>query len=329
MLVDEITLNVRAGKGGDGIVSWRREKYVSKGGPNGGDGGTGGDIYLVAVRDIEKLAHYVKNKVYRAEEGGNGRSQDRKGRNGESLELEVPVGTRAYNEDTREHFELLNEGDRCLVAAGGKGGFGNTHFKSSRNTTPEECTRGIKGQRYPLKIELSLIADAGLIGLPSAGKSTLLNVISNAQAKVGHYAFTTLSPNLGVAYGIVFADIPGLIEGASEGKGLGHIFLRHITRTKILLHLVPADSESPAEAYKTIRNELEAFDTELTSKKEIILLSKCDLISKDEIEKRVKELESLAKGTNVIPISAEDPESIKHMSDTVSAFINEESKKTQ
>ena len=283
MFVDERIISLSGGKGGDGIVHWHREKYKPKGGPDGGDGGNGGDVYLEAVRDIRVLARYRQHEHLAAEDGERGKKALKTGRCGEDLVIPLPMGSVVRNEETQEVFEMVTEGERVLVATGGKGGFGNARFKSSRNTTPISATPGEPPQSYTFHIELNLIADIGIIGLPNAGKSTLLNLLTNAEAKVAHYPFTTLEPNLGVLHGLVFADIPGLIEHAAEGKGLGHTFLRHIARTGVLLHLVAADTEDIAGAYATVRKELGTYDARLLEKKELVVLSKTDVCSEDAI----------------------------------------------
>ena len=314
MIKDEIQFTVESGKGGDGIVHWRREKYVPKGGPNGGDGGKGGDLYMEAIEDITCLSRYQRNKVYSAEKGEDGKKALMHGKNGKDLTLYIPKGSHIFNESTGEKFELLEAKEKVLIAAGGLGGYGNDHFKSSRNTTPTKATKGTRGQKYTIKIELSLIGDIGIIGIPSAGKSTFLNLVTNANAKTASYHFTTLSPNLGVIHNLIFADIPGLIEGASEGKGLGHKFLKHITRTKLLLHMIPFDTEDIKKTYLLIRKELGHFEKDLLEKEEIILLTKTDLVDKEFIDKSVKEMSKYGK---VLSISMYDDPQIKKVIDEI------------
>ncbi len=294
MLIDHITLTIHAGKGGDGVVRWRREKGIPYGGPAGGDGGKGGDVYFKVVRDINALAMYKHKTEWKADDGEAGQKRSMHGSNAKDLYLEVPIGSVIYNREYDKHYEFTEEGEYLLLR-GGQGGLGNEKFKSSTNRAPEEFTKGAKGEFATFDIELKLIADAGLIGLPNAGKSSLLNAITRAGAKIGDYAFTTLEPNLGAYFGYVLADIPGLIEGASDGKGLGHKFLRHITRTKVLVHLVAADNEDVAEVYKTIRNELSKYDKGLLQKEEIVVLSKTDTVDEKELAKKVKELEKVSK----------------------------------
>ena len=284
MLIDERNITITGGRGGDGVVHWHREKYVAKGGPDGGDGGDGGDVYLESVRDIYTLGQYREGAILAAQDGVSGSAALRSGARGSDLTVPVPVGSLAVNLETREQFQFLKEGQRVLVATGGRGGFGNAHFKSSKNTTPKQCTPGEPPQSYRFHITLTIIADVGIVGLPNAGKSTLLNMLTNASARVGAYPFTTLEPNLGVFHGYVLADIPGLLAQASEGKGLGHKFLRHVKQTRTLLHLVAADEPDVGAAYRTVRDELRNYDATLLEKKEIVVLSKIDCVSEDVLE---------------------------------------------
>jgi GTP-binding protein len=285
MLVDEARIRIEAGKGGDGVVSFRHEKYVDKGGPDGGDGGRGGNIIFKSSTDINTLNDYARLKQYKAESGENGAKAKRFGAAGEDLILKVPVGTIISDLKTGEIIYDFQKTDELFVAAkGGKGGLGNVHFKSATNRVPREFGPGEPGEEKNLQLELKLVADIGLIGLPNAGKSTLISAISNAKPKIANYPFTTIEPNLGVvrAKGRSFTvcDIPGLIEGASQGKGLGYKFLRHISRTKILVHLIDSTSDDYERDYQTIRNELSAYDQGLEKKKEIIVLTKIDLTDK-------------------------------------------------
>lgn len=283
MLVDEATIHIKAGKGGDGAVSFRREKYVPRGGPDGGDGGKGGDIIFVCTNSVDTLFDYSRLKDYKAENGYRGAKTRKHGKDGADLTLRVPPGTIFYDGD-KKIADLKKEGEDFIVANGGKGGLGNDHFKTPTNQTPREFTAGKQGDEKDLKLVLKLIADIGIIGLPNAGKSTLISSISHAKPKVADYPFTTIEPVLGVASydkkQMVLADIPGLIEGASEGRGLGHKFLRHIERTRLLLHLIDATSENPQKDYRTIRAELEKFSPELSLKPEIVIFSKIDLVNK-------------------------------------------------
>ncbi len=313
MLIDHITLKIAAGTGGTGVVRWRREKGIPYGGPAGGDGGRGGDVYFRVIRDITALHVYSHKKEWAAESGDAGQKRGMHGSDAKDLYLTIPVGSVVYNREYDKHYEFTEEGD-VLVLRGGKGGLGNQNFKSSTNRTPEQFTKGELGEYGTFDIELKLIADAGLIGLPNAGKSSLLNSLTRAGAKVGDYAFTTLEPNLGAYFGYVLADVPGLIEGASDGKGLGHKFLRHITRTKMLVHLVAADNEDVAQVYSTIRNELGKYDPTLLEKKEVVVLSKTDLVDSDIIAKKLKDLKK-ASGKNPIALSLFDDESVKSFGD--------------
>jgi len=300
MLTDEATIKIKAGKGGDGAVSFRREKYVPKGGPDGGDGGDGGDIFLVCNPNVQTLTNYARKKEWLAKSGENGRSKRQTGKDGEDLELIVPPGTVVEekqegdkSEGERIIHDFIKEGDRLLIARGGRGGWGNTHFASATSQSPFFAKKGTQGEEKLLKLELKLIADVGIIGLPNSGKSTLLSRISNAKPKIADYPFTTLEPNLGVAnfHGkeLIFADIPGLITGASEGKGLGDKFLRHIERTKKLIHLIDINSSNLIEDYRIIRKELEQWSENLLRKEEIIVLNKIDTMLPKDSKKVAKE----------------------------------------
>ncbi len=315
MLIDHVTLKIQAGKGGDGVVRWRREKGIPFGGPAGGDGGQGGDVFLRVIRDIQALSIYKHKKEWEAEAGEQGQKRSMHGSNAKDLFLQVPLGAIVYNREYDKTYECLEEGD-ILILRGGKGGLGNEQFKSATNRTPEEFTKGEAGEFAMFDIELKLIADAGLIGLPNAGKSSLLNALTRAGAKIGDYPFTTLEPNLGVYFTYVLADIPGLIEGASDGKGLGHKFLRHITRTKALVHLVAADNEDVGEVYTTIREELGKYDPELLKRDELVVLSKIDTIDKKEIAAKIKALEKASKKT-VVALSLYEDDSIKAFGDVL------------
>jgi GTP-binding protein len=313
--LDEITITAKAGKGGNGVVSWRREKFIAKGGPNGGDGGQGGDVFIKAIRSLRVLDQYRAKKEFFAPDGIHGGGRSFKGANGEDLYIEFPVGSKITNVTTGEIYELNKEGQEIKILRGGAGGHGNEHFKSSTNQAPQEATNGKDGEFAELHIEVSLIADVGLVGFPNAGKSSLLNALTNATAKVGEYPFTTIDPNLGDLFGYIIADIPGLIEGASSGKGLGFTFLRHITKTKIILHLVSLEQENPMQAYQTIRNELETFGQGLSQKEEIILLTKTDVTTTDNIEKIKKDFGNLGK--KVFAITLFDDNQIKEFRDNL------------
>ena len=294
--VDEATIRVEAGNGGDGSASFRREKYVAKGGPDGGDGGKGGDVYLVASSGINTLADFRVARRFKAGHGDVGRGRQRTGAGGEDLEVPVPVGSVVSDVDTGELLgDLTADGQRLLVAEGGANGIGNVHFKSSVNRAPRQFTRGKPGERRELLLELRLLADVGLVGLPNAGKSTLIRAMSGARPKVADYPFTTLHPSLGVvAVGsgrsFVMADIPGLIEGAAQGAGLGIRFLKHLQRTRLLLHVVDlaptVETDDPAADVGTIVSELEAFSPELAGQTRWLVLNKTDLLPDDEANAR-------------------------------------------
>lgn len=283
MLVDEAKITIRAGKGGDGVVSFRREKYVDKGGPDGGDGGDGGSIILECSGQVHTLSDFARLKDFRAEDGRPGEKMRRHGKDGKDLILKVPPGT-VVSDNNRVIVDLKDLGEKVVITKGGKGGLGNVHFASAINQTPKQFKPGIPGEEKSVKLALKLIADVGLIGLPNSGKSTLISVISNARPKIADYPFTTLEPCLGVANyhekKLIVCDIPGLIEGAAEGRGLGHKFLRHIERTRILVHLIDATSTDIDRNYKSVRTELKKYNPELLHKKEIIVLTKIDLIKK-------------------------------------------------
>lgn len=319
--LDEITIQATAGKGGNGVVSWRREKFIAKGGPNGGDGGQGGDVFIKAIRSLRVLDQYRSKKEFFAEDGVPGGKKSFKGANGEDLYIEFPIGSKITNITTGEIYELTKEGQEIKILRGGQGGHGNEHFKSSTNQAPQEATPGKEGGFAELHIEVSLIADVGLVGFPNAGKSSLLNALTNATAKVGAYPFTTIDPNLGDLFGYIIADIPGLIEGASGGKGLGFTFLRHVTKTKVILHLVSLEQPEPMKAYEVIRGELEQFGKGLTEKEEIILLTKTDVTTSDVVEKTKKEFEALNK--KVFTITLFDDKSVKDFSDALVHFLKE------
>ena len=312
MLIDEITLHLKAGDGGNGIVSWLHEKGKEFMGPAGGDGGKGGDVFLNAVRDISRLGAYRYGNLFSAKRGGDGMRKSRHGKNGD--------GSVVTNRQTGRIFEFLKEDDRALVLRGGRGGLGNEHFKSSRNVRPMQSTPGTKGEEADFDVELRLIADAGLIGFPNAGKSSLLNELTAARAKVGSYAFTTLEPNLGVFNGFILADIPGLIEGASEGKGLGARFLRHIARTKLLLHCISIEEASPLKAYATVRKELSAHAPELADKKEVIILTKADMGDVKEVKRAIATLKK--KNKTVLVVSAIDDALLKKFKEKLLKILN-------
>jgi GTP-binding protein len=283
--LDSAKIFIRSGDGGAGSVSFRREKFIEYGGPNGGDGGKGGDVYAEAVANLNTLIDYRYQQHFKAKPGGHGMGKDRAGAGGDDVVIKVPLGTEILDEDGETLIaDLAKEGDRVLLARGGNGGFGNAHFKSATNRAPRRANPGLPGEERWLWLRLKLIADAGLVGLPNAGKSTFLAAVSSAKPKIADYPFTTLTPNLGVARvdgrEFVIADIPGLIEGAHEGAGLGDRFLGHVERCSVLLHLVDATAEDPVANYRTIRAELAAYANGLADKPEIVALSKIDAVDK-------------------------------------------------
>lgn len=283
MLIDEAIIKVKAGRGGDGAVSFRREKYVDRGGPDGGDGGDGGSVMLECSNHVHTLSDFARLKSFKAEDGHPGEKMRRHGKNGKDLILKVPPGT-LISENNHIVVDLKDLGEKFVIAKGGRGGLGNVHFATSTNQTPKQFKPGTPGKEREIKAVLKLIADVGLIGLPNSGKSTLISVISNATPKIAGYPFTTLEPCLGVATyhnkKLIVCDIPGLIEGAAEGRGLGHKFLRHVERTKILVHLIDVTSLNLKKDYLMIRAELEKYSGTLAKKKEIVVLTKIDLVKK-------------------------------------------------
>lgn len=316
MFIDEIKIHAKAGRGGDGVVRWRQEKFIDRGGPNGGDGGRGGSVYAVTVQDINLLSKYKHKKEFKAKIGDDGAGGSRHGKDGEDLIIELPVGSIITNIENGASVSLEKVGQRELLLKGGVGGYGNEQFKSSINTTPTKATKGSFGEEGNFKIELQLFADIGLVGLPNAGKSSMLNSLTNAHAKIGAYQFTTLDPNLGEFHKYIIADIPGLIEGASGGKGLGIKFLRHIKRTKMIAHLVSFENENMMKVYKQIRKELDTYDKAMAEKDEIIVLTKTDTVDNPKvIDKAVKEFSKLGKP--VFTLSLYDDKSVKAFSDAL------------
>ena len=306
--LDEAKVYIRSGDGGAGAVSFRREKFVEFGGPDGGDGGRGGDVWVEAVNGLNTLIDFRFQQHFKAKIGTHGMGRNRTGANGESVTLKVPVGTQIFEEDNETLIvDMIKEGQKFRLAKGGNGGFGNTHFKSPTNQAPNWANPGLEGEEKTVWMRLKLIADAGLVGLPNAGKSTFLASVTRARPKIANYPFTTLHPNLGVAAidgrEFVLADIPGLIEGAHEGIGLGDRFLGHVERTRVLLHLVSSMEEKVGQSYKTVKAELEAYGGGLIDKQEIVALSQIDILDEKELKKKAKELEK-ACGQTPFLISA-------------------------
>jgi GTP-binding protein len=331
--IDHVTVTVQAGDGGNGKLSFRHEKYVDKGGPDGGDGGNGGDVIFVASRNQNTLVSFRYHRELAAEPGGTGDKVRKHGKNGKDLEVPVPVGTIVTNEDGLVMVDLTEDGQRAVVAAGGRGGFGNAHFLSSVRQAPKFAEKGEAGEVKQLTLELKLIADVGLVGLPNAGKSTLLSVVSNAKPEIADYPFTTLTPNLGVVdvdkqSSLLFADIPGLIEGAAEGKGLGDEFLRHVERTAVLLHLIDASSPDVVADYQTIQNELATYRTNLAKKRQIVVLSKIDLVMAEELEQKQKALKTcLPVDITLFLISSQAHENLQTLLYAVRKVVDEERKR--
>ncbi|MEX0748798.1 MAG: GTPase ObgE [Candidatus Saccharimonadales bacterium] len=317
MFVDEASIRVQAGKGGSGVASFRTEKFVSRGGPDGGDGGDGGNVVVRASNNVNTLAKFRHSKQIKAEAGESGRKRRAHGRNGEDVEIIVPVGTVIYEGDTAI-ADLVEVDATAILAHGGKGGFGNAHFVSSTRQAPRIAELGEPGEEKELRLELKSVADIGLVGLPNAGKSTLLSVISNARPEIADYPFTTLVPNLGVAEvydeALIVADIPGLIEGASEGKGLGDDFLRHVERTKVLLHLIDAGSDDVVAAYQTIEKELNSYAIDLSHKPRLVALTKADAVPEEIVTAHQEQLRELT-GEEVYVIASVAHQGLKEVLD--------------
>ncbi len=333
-LIDEIRFHAKAGNGGIGVVRWRHEKGKEFAGAAGGNGGRGGDIYVRAVRDINIMSRYKTVKKFESEKGQDGMNWSMQGKSGLDLFIDLPIGSVVKNLETGRVVELLEEGQESKILHGGKGGLGNEHFKASTNVKPEQSTPGYPGEEADFVVELNLIADAGLIGLPNAGKSSLLNALTHAHAKVASYAFTTLDPNLGALHGgYILADIPGLIEGAAEGKGLGIQFLKHVKRTKVLIHLISLENDALVAAYKTVREELKKYGEGLTDKLEIIILSKTDTVTPKVVAAARKKMEKyLKKDENgkvigkIFEVSVLDDMAIKKLSEELVKILSAENK---
>jgi len=309
MLIDEVSIKISAGHGGKGSVAFN--KNLMSLGPAGGSGGLGGSVYAVGVSDLSALGQFRYKKEFAAENGMDGRGQFRDGHTGHDIILKLPIGTVIHNRTTGADLEIEKLGEKIILAKGGLGGKGNFQFKSSRNTSPKQSQPGLPGEEFDLHLELKFIADVGFVGLPNVGKSSLLNKLTNAQSKVANYPFTTLEPNLGVYYELILADIPGLIEGSSTGRGLGIKFLRHIERTRILFHFISSESSDPLKDYKTIRAELGAYNKLLLEKPERIFLTKSDLATSGDTKEKLKALKKFDKKATAISIH--DPESIKEV----------------
>jgi GTPase len=314
--VDELDIYAKAGDGGSGVVRWRHVYNIEFAGPSGGNGGSGGSVYLRAVRDVHLLSKYRSKKEFKAGKGQDGGSDSLEGKNGDDMYIELPIGSIITNTKTNKSISLLTEGEEMLLLQGGKGGRGNESYKSSRNQRPQQSTAGYKGEEGLYHIELELIADIGFIGLPNAGKTSLLNEFTNAHAKVGVYPFTTLEPNLGECYGYIIADIPGLIEGAADGKGRGVTFLKHIRRISVLVHLVSLENKDIPEAYNIVRKELGEFDTDLLKKKELIVLTKTDVLTDEKELKNIK-IKMKTFSPYVYTASIYDDTALKIVQDTI------------
>ena len=315
--LDQVKIYIKAGNGGDGSPSFRREKFIEYGGPDGGDGGKGGSIILKAEQNLNTLIDYRYQQHHKAQRGDNGSGQNRTGKSGDDLILKVPLGTQVFEEDNKTLiYDFIKIGEEFIAAAGGKGGLGNTRFKSSTNRAPRKFTKGTVGEEFEIWLQLKTIADIGIIGLPNAGKSSLLAAITNANPKIANYQFTTLNPNLGVIRyddkEITIADIPGLVEGAHKGVGLGTQFLKHVERCKSLLHLIDITNEDIKKSYNQVKNELKSYNYKLNKKKELIVLNKTDLIEEKEIKKIIKDFSKELK-SEVISISTFKKISISKM----------------
>ncbi len=324
--LDQVKIYIKAGDGGDGSPSFRREKFIEFGGPDGGDGGKGGSIIFKAEQSLNTLIDYRYQQHHKAQRGGNGSGKNKTGKNGHDLILKVPLGTQVYEEDNKTLiYDFEKIGEEFIAANGGRGGLGNTRFKSSTNRAPRKFTKGIIGEKFIIWLQLKTIADIGIIGLPNAGKSSLLAAITNANPKIANYQFTTLNPNLGVASydnkEITIADIPGLVEGAHKGVGLGTQFLKHIERCKSLLHLIDITNQNLRKSYTQIKKELKNYSSKLIKKREIIVLNKIDLIEEKKMEQIVKDFKKFTK-SEVITLSTFKKHSISKIKAKLISYVS-------
>ena len=324
--LDQVKIYLKAGNGGDGSPSFRREKFIEYGGPDGGDGGKGGSVILKAERNLNTLIDYRYQQHHKAKRGDNGSGQKRTGKGGKDLILKVPLGTQIFEEDNKTLiFDFIKVGEEFVAAAGGKGGLGNTRFKSSTNRAPKKFTKGTAGEEFTIWLQLKTIADIGIIGLPNAGKSSLLAAITNANPKIANYQFTTLNPNLGMASyddkEVTIADIPGLVEGAHKGTGLGTQFLKHIERCKSLLHMIDITNRDLKKSYKQIKSELRNYSPKLAKKRELIVLNKTDLVDENEIKKIVQDFSKNVK-SEVIMLSTLEKKSISKIKSKLISYVS-------
>jgi GTP-binding protein len=324
--LDQVKIYIKAGNGGDGSPSFRREKFIEFGGPDGGDGGKGGSVILKAEQNLNTLIDFRYQQHHKAKRGENGAGQNRTGKSGENLILKVPLGTQVFEEDNKTLiYDFTKISEEFTAAAGGKGGLGNTRYKSSTNRAPRKFTKGTQGEEFTIWLQLKTIADIGIIGLPNAGKSSLLASVTNANPKIANYQFTTLNPNLGVASyddkEITIADIPGLVEGAHKGTGLGIQFLRHIERCKSLLHLIDITSEDLKKSYQQVKNELKKYSNKLTKKKELIVLNKIDLIEEKEVNYIIKDFKKNTK-SEVIALSTFNKSSVSKIKSKLLNYVS-------
>ena len=324
--LDQVKIYIKAGNGGDGSPSFRREKFIEFGGPDGGDGGKGGSVILKAEQNLNTLIDFRYQQHHKAKRGENGAGQNRTGKSGEDLILKVPLGTQVFEEDNKTLiYDFTKISEEFIAAVGGKGGLGNTRFKSSTNRAPRKFTKGTQGEEFTIWLQLKTIADIGIIGLPNAGKSSLLASVTNANPKIANYQFTTLNPNLGVASyddkEITIADIPGLVEGAHKGTGLGIQFLKHIERCKSLLHLIDITSEDLKKSYQQVKNELKKYSNKLTKKKELIVLNKIDLIDEKEVNHIIKDFKKNTK-SEVIALSTFNKSSVSKIKSKLLNYVS-------